>query len=126
MMMGYRIDYKPGWDCHGLPIEMKAVKAKHSRKLSATETRNKSKSFALSTIDKQKKSFQRWGVMADWADNCYLTLDKSYEVHELQAFYELYKKGLLYRDLKPVYWSPSSRTALAEAELEYKSDHVSK
>lgn len=68
--------------------------------------------------------FQRWGLVADWR-NPYKTFDKAYETKELQIFKEMWRKGLVYRDLKPIYWSPSSKTALAEAELEYVDDHES-
>ena len=70
------------------------------------------------------KGFREWGVMADW-ENAWKTMDKTFEIKQLGVFQEMVKKGLIFRRYKPVYWSPSSRTALAEAELEYKEDHVS-
>ena len=78
--------------------------------------------FARETMEKQAKEFRRWGVIGDWG-NPYVTMDREYEANQLKVFYEMYKKGCIYRDFKPVYWSPSSHTALAEAELEYKEHH---
>ncbi|GAB1285834.1 Isoleucine--tRNA ligase, mitochondrial [Apodemus speciosus] len=86
---------------------------------------SKARSFAQAAIEKQKAAFARWGVMADW-NNCYYTFDPKYEAKQLRVFYQMYEKGLVYRSYKPVYWSPSSRTALAEAELEYNPEHVSR
>uniref|UniRef100_H2YST3 isoleucine--tRNA ligase n=1 Tax=Ciona savignyi TaxID=51511 RepID=H2YST3_CIOSA len=126
LLRGFKIHYKPGWDCHGLPIEIKAIKTNEFNTLTPPEIRKKSKLFAEETIKVQKKAFERWGIMADWENGCYYTFDKSYQAKELTSFYNLYKEGLIYRDLKPVFWSPSSGTALAESELEYNADHVSR
>lgn len=127
MLRGYRVHYIPGWDCHGLPIEIKAIKGKEFTSLSPIEIRDKAHTFAKSTIETQKKAFRRWGIMANWKDDgCYYTFDKQYEMKELKAFHQIFQKGLIYRDLKPVYWSPSSVTALAEAELEYNTEHRSR
>jgi len=128
LLCGYKIHYKPGWDCHGLPIEMKALKTQHFNTLSPLDIRNKAKKFAEKTIEKQKSDFRKWGILADWngQHGCYFTYNNSYEALELKYFYEMFKSGLIYRDLKPVYWSPSSNTALAESELEYNEKHVSK
>lgn len=111
-----------------MPIEIKALKSKNFNELSALEIRQKAKTFAEKTIDKHKNAFKRWGILADWnnSKNSYFTFDPSYEEAELLFFHEMYKKNLIYRDLKPIYWSPSSVTALAESELEYNSNHVSK
>jgi isoleucyl-tRNA synthetase len=119
------VNYIPGWDCHGLPIELKATKA--ADKLTPVEIRTKARKFACATLEKQKAEFAQWGVTADWdgKGSVYRTLDVSYVQKQLQLFYELYRKGLIYRDMKPVYWSPSSRTALAEAELEYDPNYES-
>ncbi|XP_071943592.1 isoleucine--tRNA ligase, mitochondrial-like [Antedon mediterranea] len=127
LLQGYKIHYKPGWDCHGLPIELKALKKDSDFKtLSPKAIRAKARKFAEKSINKQRNAFKRWGVMADWSDGgCYFTYDKHYEASQLETFYKMYEKGLIYRDLKPVNWSPSSRTALAEAELEYNASHVS-
>lgn len=89
------------------------------------EIREKARSFAKAAIEKQKLSFIRWGIMADW-NNCYYTFDGRYEAKQLRIFYQMYDKGLIYRSYKPVFWSPSSRTALAEAELEYNPEHISR
>ncbi|TGZ84101.1 isoleucyl-tRNA synthetase [Ascodesmis nigricans] len=127
ILSGNRVSYVPGWDCHGLPIELKALqnaKLKASQ-LSPLETRKLARDLATKTIEDQKAGFREWGVMGEW-DNPYKTMDKSYEVRQLEVFKEMLKKGLIYRRFKPVYWSPSSGTALAEAELEYNENHLSK
>ncbi|CAG5043854.1 unnamed protein product [Parnassius apollo] len=131
VLQGYKVHYIPGWDCHGLPIELKALqKAKKTSKgnilLDPVNTRKIARAFALETVQKQKSAFQSWGIMADWEENCYLTLDKHYVQNQLRQFYKMYKSGLVFRALKPVYWSPSSKTALAEAELEYDPQFKSK
>ncbi|XP_019495156.1 PREDICTED: isoleucine--tRNA ligase, mitochondrial [Hipposideros armiger] len=127
MMRGSKIHYVPGWDCHGLPIEIKVLSelGGKAQNLSAVEIREKARSFAKAAIEKQRSAFIRWGVMADW-NNCYYTFDGKYEAKQLRIFYQMYDKGLIYRSYKPVFWSPSSRTALAEAELEYNPEHVSR
>lgn len=118
-----RIDYVPGWDCHGLPIELKALN--NSLDAPPLEVRTTARQFALETLERQKKDFQSWGVMAAWDETIYRTFDSEYIKKQLQAFYTMYKNGFIYRDLKPVHWSPSSRTALAEAELEYDNNFKS-
>lgn len=126
-MCGHKVHYVPGWDCHGLPIEMKAVGEFKGNLQSPQKIRKAAKNFARNTIERQKVAFQRWGVMADWSDRgCYYTYNKEFEAAELSAFHDMYKNGLIYRDFKPVFWSPSSRTALAEAELEYNPQHKSR
>ncbi|ESO90131.1 hypothetical protein LOTGIDRAFT_233929 [Lottia gigantea] len=127
LLRGYKIHYVPGWDCHGLPIEMKALKDGKidERTLKPLDIRNRALKFAKKAIEVQRKSFQQWGVMADWSEG-YLTTDFSYEANQLEVFFKIYDKGLVYREFLPVYWSPSSRTALAEAELEYNEKHCSK
>ncbi|XP_010216510.1 PREDICTED: isoleucine--tRNA ligase, mitochondrial [Tinamus guttatus] len=126
MMRGYKVHYVPGWDCHGLPIELKALsEVKETANLSPMEIRRKAREFAERAIEKQKSAFIRWGIMADWA-NCYRTFDGKYEANQLKVFYKMYDKGFIYRDYKPVFWSPSANTALAEAELEYNEQHVSR
>lgn len=121
--------YVPGWDCHGLPIEIKALeqqreKNKDGKSLDAIGVRRAARSLATKTVKEQMKGFREWGVMGDW-ENAWKTMDKSFEIKQLKVFQEMVKKGLIFRRYKPVYWSPSSRTALAEAELEYKEDHKS-
>ncbi|KAM6165931.1 isoleucine--tRNA ligase, mitochondrial [Erethizon dorsatum] len=127
MMRGSKIHFVPGWDCHGLPIEIKVLSelGGKAQNLSPMEIREKAKSFAKAAIEKQKSAFIRWGIMADW-NNCYHTFDGKYEAKQLRIFYQMYDKGLVYRSYKPVFWSPSSRTALAEAELEYNPEHASR
>ncbi|KAI9726880.1 MAG: isoleucine-tRNA ligase [Chrysothrix sp. TS-e1954] len=122
---GKRVSYVPGWDCHGLPIELKALRMqKHKTQLGASEIRDAARSLAVNTIDEQKKAFKNWAIMGDW-DNAYTTMTWHYELAQLRTFKSMVEKGLIYREYKPVYWSPSSRTALAEAELEYDDEHES-
>ncbi|XP_034133958.1 isoleucine--tRNA ligase, mitochondrial [Drosophila guanche] len=121
---GQEVNYIPGWDCHGLPIELKAASAAEGQ--NAAEIRQKSRSFAHEAIQSQKEDFSSWGILANWQkDNIYMTFRPEFIANQLQMFHNLYERGLVYRDLKPVYWSPSSRTALAEAELEYDANHKS-
>ncbi|XP_022911391.2 isoleucine--tRNA ligase, mitochondrial isoform X1 [Onthophagus taurus] len=122
ILEGRKVHYVPGWDCHGLPIELKAVS--NSQGLKPIKIREKARKFATTTIETQKKSFMSWGVCADW-ENPYKTFNNEYIKNQIQQFYKLYEMKLVYRDVKPVYWSPSTRTALAEAELEYKDNHKS-
>lgn len=120
--------YRPGWDCHGLPIELKALaelKVMDRTKLSPIEVRQVAQASARAAIAVQKQEFLSYGIMGDF-DNGYLTMDKDFETRQLKVFYEMMNKGLIYRANKPVYWSPSSQTALAESELEYKEDHKSR
>lgn len=105
--------YVPGWDCHGLPIELKALqqtkKANKNEPSDSVEIREIARAFALETIERQKEQFISWGVMADWEKQCYRTMDNSYVKKQLELFYEMYEAGLIFRALKPVFWSPSSR-----------------
>lgn len=116
--------YKPGWDCHGLPIELKASCSNQS---DPSAVRKGARSFALATVEKHRKAFQSWGIIGDWDNdaNIYKTTSPKYVTNQLDRFHEMYSKGLIFRDLKPVYWSVSSRTALAEAELEYDPNYKS-
>ncbi|KAI1323752.1 isoleucyl-tRNA synthetase [Xylariaceae sp. FL0255] len=124
VQQGRRVDYIPGWDCHGLPIELKALESAKDTKLTPIEIRKSARNLASNTVLKQMKSFRSWGVMSDW-DQRWTTMDAAYELRQLRLFQKMVQKGLIYRKYKPVYWSPSSQTALAEAELEYKDDHIS-
>ena len=118
-MQGYYTPYVPGWDTHGLPIEQALTKKGVKRKeISVSEFREKCKEFALNQIELQKKDFKRLGVSGDF-DNPYITLKPEYEAAQLRLFGEMAAKGLIYKGLKPVYWSPSSESSLAEAEIEY-------
>ncbi|KAM3085365.1 isoleucine-tRNA ligase [Clarireedia jacksonii] len=128
LQQGHRVIYVPGWDCHGLPIEIKALE-KHRENgkyeiLDAIATRRAARNLATKTVKEQMRGFRDWGIMADW-DKAWRTMDKSFEMKQLAVFQEMVRKGLIFRRYKPVYWSPSSKTALAEAELEYKDDHIS-
>jgi isoleucyl-tRNA synthetase len=125
LLRGYKINFIPGWDCHGLPIEMKAINQSNNEQISPTIIRKLSREFAEKTIQKQKRDFERWGIMGDW-DNYYTTMHPEFEARQLEVFLSMYLKGCIYRGVRPVYWSPSSRTALAEAELEYPEAHTSK
>jgi len=128
ILQGKRVNFICGWDCHGLPIELKVLqnmKSKERQGLTPIALRKKAAEFARETVEKQKASFKRYGVWADW-DNSYLTLLPEYEAAQIRVFGEMATKGIIYRGRKPVNWSPSSRTALAEAELEYPEDHISK
>ncbi|MCI2031761.1 isoleucine--tRNA ligase, partial [Limosilactobacillus sp.] len=118
-MSGYRAPYVPGWDTHGLPIEHQLTKSGYDRKkMSLTEFRDLCRKYALEQVDKQRTDFKRLGVSGEW-DHPYLTLDKEFEAAQIRVFGEFAKKGLLYQAKKPVYWSWSSESALAEAEVEY-------
>lgn len=120
--LGYRVRFRPGWDCHGLPIEMKI--SKNVKGKSALEIRALARQLATESVLKQMNSFKRWGVSAAWTSP-YLTMDSKYVAEQLRLFAKMIEKNIVYRDFKPVYWSPSSRTALAESELEYNEDHTS-
>lgn len=125
-LRGFDAPYIPGWDCHGLPIEFKVTQEMRKAGNSAADAatiRNACEAYARKYIDVQRTQFKRLGILADW-DNPYLTFDKSYEAEELRLFADLVEKGFVYRGKKPVYWSIPCRTALAEAEVEYR-DHVS-
>lgn len=118
-MMGFRAPYVPGWDTHGLPIEQQLKKQGVDRKaLSTADFREKCRQYALKQVDKQRKDFKRLGISAEW-DNPYLTLDPKFEAEEIRVFGKMAEKGLIYKGRKPVYWSWSSESALAEAEVEY-------
>ncbi|KAI4338518.1 hypothetical protein MLD38_023567 [Melastoma candidum] len=128
LLQNYKVQYIPGWDCHGLPIELKVLQSldEDSRKnLTPMKLREKAAKFAKSTVKMQMASFKRYGVWAAWNDS-YLTLNPEYEAAQIEVFARMALKGYIYRGRKPVHWSPSSRTALAEAELEYPEGHVSR
>ncbi|ALS37293.1 isoleucyl-tRNA synthetase [Enterococcus rotai] len=119
-MSGFRSPYVPGWDTHGLPIEQvltnKGIKRKE---MTLAEYREKCEEYARSQVDTQRADFKRLGVAGDW-ENPYVTLDPSYEAAEIRVFGKMAEKGYIYKGLKPIYWSPSSESSLAEAEIEYK------
>ncbi|KAI3962312.1 hypothetical protein MKX01_005314 [Papaver californicum] len=128
LLQNHKVQYVPGWDCHGLPIELKVLQSmdQDARKdLTPIKLRAKAAKFAKATVNTQMKSFKRYGVWADW-EHPYLTLHPEYEAAQVEVFGQMYMKRHIYRGRKPVHWSPSSRTALAEAELEFPEGHVSK
>ena len=127
VMQGRQVRYVPGWDCHGLPIELKVLQGmdqEQRKALTPVKLRKKAAAYARKQVDGQMAGFKRWGIWADW-ENPYLTLQKDYEAAQIEVFGAMALKGHIYRGLKPVHWSPSSRTALAEAELEYPDGHTS-
>ena len=119
-LQGFDAPYVPGWDTHGLPIEFKVaeelgdkIKGMHPLKI-----REKCTKYANKWVNKQKEGFKRLGILGEW-DNPYLTLNPEYEAEQLEVFKELYENGYIFKGLKPIHWSPVSKTALAEAEIEY-------
>ncbi len=119
-MTGFHAPYVPGWDTHGLPIEQALVNKGVKRKeMSVAEFRKMCEDYALGQIDSQRTQFKRIGVRGDW-DNPYITLKPAFEARQIKVFGDMAKKGYIYKGLKPVYWSPSSESALAEAEIEYQ------
>lgn len=120
-MAGYDAPYVPGWDTHGLPIEVALTKKKkiNRKEMSAAEFRKLCEEYALQQIDNQRTQFKQIGVRGDW-DNPYITLRPDFEANQIKVFGEMAKRGYIYKGKKPVYWSPSSESALAEAEIEYQ------
>ena len=122
-MRGYYTPYIPGWDNHGMPIESAIIKQnKLDRKsMSVPEFRSACQKFADHYIDVQREGFKRMGVVGDW-EHPYKTMAPEFEADEVRVFGKMYKKGYIYKGLKPVYWCPHDETALAEAEIEYQDD----
>ena len=119
-MSGFNAPYVPGWDTHGLPIEQALTNKGVDRKeMTVAEFRKLCEEYAYEQIDSQRTQFKRLGVRGDW-ENPYITLKPEYEAQQIKVFGEMAKKGYIYKGKKPVYWSPSSESALAEAEIEYK------
>lgn len=120
-MAGFHSPYIPGWDTHGLPIETALIKKEKidRKKISAAEFRQKCADYAMDQVNRQRVQFKALGAYGDW-ENPYITLTKDYEAAQIKVFGEMAKKGYIYKGYKPVYWSPSSESALAEAEIEYK------
>lgn len=119
-MSGFRAPFVPGWDTHGLPIEQVLTKKGVKRKeMPRAEYLEMCKEYALSQVDKQRNDFKRLGVSGDW-NNPYITLTPDYEAAQIRVFGKMAEKGYIYKGLKPIYWSPSSESSLAEAEIEYK------
>ena len=118
-MMGYKTPFIFGWDTHGLPIENMVTKSGVNRKTTPiVEFRKICEAYARKQVDNQREQIRRLGVIGDF-DNPYLTLNKEYEARQIEVFAKMALKGLIYKGLKPVHWSPSSESALAEAEIEY-------
>ncbi|THH08957.1 hypothetical protein EW145_g2354 [Phellinidium pouzarii] len=146
VIQGRKVNYIPGWDCHGLPIETKTLieLRKEASALPPAAIRAGALHVAEREIIKQKEQFCELGIMADWTtEGTYRTLDTSYEIRQLRVFQQMIEKGavaistlplystyidagLIYRNYRPVHYSPSSLSALAEAELNYQDDHVSR
>ena len=124
-MAGFDVPYIPGWDCHGLPIELQVMKSLGVKvhELSPVEIRKKCMEHARKFVKLQMSEFKRLGVFGDW-DNAYLTMNPHYEAAEIDAFGKMWERGLVYRGLRPIHWCRSCQTALAEAEIEYR-EHVS-
>ncbi|KAL7566625.1 hypothetical protein ACA910_003462 [Epithemia clementina (nom. ined.)] len=130
-----QVHYVPGWDCHGLPIELKVLQNNNMPKSKTTterqsltpvvELRQMAAAFAAETVQSQSTSFQRYGIFGDF-EHPYLTMQPAFEAAQIRVFGTMFDKGFIFRGRKPVHWSPSSQTALAEAELEYPPNHVSK
>lgn len=122
-MSGFCSPYVPGWDTHGLPIELKAMKAIgiENGAIPPVELRKHCHDFAMKHVENQMRQFKRLGTLGDY-DDPYLTLKPEFEARQIEVFGEMAKKGYMYKGLKPVYWCPDCNTALAEAEIEYSND----
>ena len=119
-MQGFYAPYIPGWDTHGLPIEQALTKKGVNRKeMTVSDFRKLCHDYALEQVKMQKVQFKRLGILGEW-DHPYITLNPAFEADQLRVFGAMANKGLIYKGLKPVYWSPSSESALAEAEIEYE------
>ena len=122
-MRGYYTPYIPGWDNHGMPIESAIIKQNklNHKAMPVSEFRSACHDFADKYIGIQMEGFKRIGVLGDW-EHPYKTMDPGFEAEEVKVFGEMYKKGYIYKGLKPVYWCYHDETALAEAEIEYQDD----
>jgi len=123
-MAGYLSPFVPGWDTHGLPIELKArAKAgvENAANMPPAELRKICRDYAMQYVNGQREQFKRLGILGEW-DNPYLTLSPEFEARQIEVFGEMALKGYIYKGLKPVYWCPECKTALAEAEIEYGED----
>ena len=117
-LSGYDAPYVPGWDCHGLPIEL-VIEKKYGKNIDADKFRFLCREYALEQVEKQKKDFERLGVLGDWS-NPYLTIDKKTEANTVRSLAKIYANGFLYQGSKPVHWCIECGSALAEAEVEYE------
>lgn len=140
MITGHRVEFITGWDCHGLPIELQVYKMFEEQQRQSSyggsmllednqpspeSFRAKARAYAKSQIDLQMASFKRMGLLTDW-NKRYTTDDPSYVANQLRAFSQLYEQKLIFKDLMPVHWSHVNRTSVAEADIEYRPNHVSK
>lgn len=121
-LQGYKAAFIPGWDCHGLPIELNVTRALGPKRKDHTDAqiRDMCREEAMKWVGKQRVQFERLGVLADW-ENPYLTLQPAYEADEIRVLAKIFENGIFYRGNKPVYWDPALQTALAAAEIEYKN-----
>ncbi len=117
-MAGFDAPYVPGWDCHGLPIEL-VVEKNHGKNIDPAKFRELCRAYAAEQVEKQKKDFIRLGVLGDW-DNPYLTMDFKTEADIMRALGDIHQNGYLYQGSKPVHWCTDCGSALAEAEVEYE------
>ncbi len=123
-MAGFKAPYVPGWDTHGLPTELKARQKAgvgNSAEISIVELRKMCEEFVTGYINDQRTQFKRLGVIGEW-DNPYITLNQEFEAEQIRVFAKMATEGYIYKGLKPVYWCPECKTALAEAEIEYAED----
>ncbi len=122
-MSGYKVPFIPGWDNHGMPIESAIIKQNKldHKKMSVSDFRSECHKFAQKFIDTQREQFKRLCITADW-EHPYATMAPAFEAREVKVFGEMFRKGYIYKGMKPVYWCPKDETALAEAEIEYSTD----
>lgn len=139
MITGHRVEFITGWDCHGLPIEMQVLKMMEEQQrqssyggslllesdITPEQFRAKARQYAKSQIDLQMAAFKRMGLLTDW-NKRYTTDDPSYVANQLRAFSHLYSQKLIFKDLMPVNWSLINKTTVAEADIEYRPNHISK
>jgi isoleucyl-tRNA synthetase len=118
-MAGFDAVYVPGWDCHGMPIEIQ-IEKQFGKSLPAAEVMQKARAYATEQIEKQKAGFRRLGVLGDW-DNPYKTMNFANEAGEIRALAKIMEKGYVFRGLKPVNWCFDCGSALADAEVEYRT-----
>lgn len=121
LMMGYDVPFVPGWDCHGMPIEHNVIRKSHNT--SGIAIREECRRYAEEFLNIQREEFKRLGVFGEW-DKPYITMSFDYEAKTLEALFDLYKDGYLYRGLRPIHWCTECKTALADAEVEYHN-HIS-
>lgn len=121
LLKGMRVTMVPGWDCHGLPIELKARQAEAGAGGGPLAVRARCRRFAAAAVARQRADCEHWALLGD-LDAPYQTMDAGYEARQLRVFARFLERGLVSAGLRPVHWSPSSRTALAEAELEYAEE----